>query len=332
MADGDLAHVATQSLSQYLIARRSQAGIAVFDAGLQNLLGIIEAELTEPYLAETFCRFQDNPANPMEIENFRRHLADQLKRNPGLRRQVESTLGGHVAKRARGRRKLVVCAVAVVVLALVSGFLVGQAFQAGQSLAAPTTAHSPTEPATTSPATTTTARSSTTTTAQLSTSSSASLPAVPGDGSALEKGKPVHLTALPRPNDEWTFGHGEHDVQFTQHQNSLWYELVTCNSRKSGTQQFRLQNFSRLEVKAIGMDSTSDTNVTVRFEVFANDDAVNPIASQVVGPGEAKELTVDLPANVFALTLRVAFDQVISSPCRQATAVWGAPYVVAAGR
>jgi hypothetical protein len=157
-------------------------------------------------------------------------------------------------------------------------------------------------------------------------------PAIPGDGAAVEKGKLVYLTTLPRPNNDWIFQHGEHDVQFTQYPNSVWYPLVSCDSRRSAAQQFRLKNFSRFEVKAIGMDSTSDTNVAIRFEIFANDDNVNPIAAQVVGPGDAKELKLDLPPNVFALTLRVSFDQVTASPCRRATAVWGSPYVVAAGR
>lgn len=336
MADGDLARVVTQSLSQYLIARQSQAAVTAFDARLENLLGLMEAELTEPYLAETFWRFRDNPANTLEIENFRRHLADQLERNPEFRRHVESALGGHMAKQTRGRRVLVAGAAAVVVLAVIGAFLAGRAAQEDPTiLAVSTTSPSlPSEPTAPSQETTTTAastRSSESTTAP-SAQSSAAPPGIPGDGSAMEKGKPVHLTALPRPNNDWNFEHGEHDVQLTLHPNSLWYGLVACDSRKSATQQFRLKNFSRLEVKAIGMDSTSDTNVAVRFEVFANDDAVNAIAVQVVGAGETKELKVDLPVNVFALTLRVAFDQVSESPCKRATAVWGAPYVVAAGR
>lgn len=47
MADGDLAHAVTQSLSQYLIARQSQTATTVYDARLENLLGLVEAALSE---------------------------------------------------------------------------------------------------------------------------------------------------------------------------------------------------------------------------------------------------------------------------------------------
>lgn len=281
-------------------------------------------------------RFRDKPANATEIDTFRLNLAAQLERNPELRRQLESALGGHLAGRLRGRRPLIAGAAVIAGLALVGAFVLGRSFQDDtRELSVSTTPPLPTGPTTTPRATSTTALPTTTTTpaAPSSAQPASGLPVIPGDGSALAKGKPVYLADLPRPSNDWDFEHGEHDVQFTQHPNSLWYTLVTCDShRKSGAQQFRLKNFSRIEVKAVGTDSTSDTNVTVRFEIFANDDNVNPIAAEVVGAGDTKELKVDLPPDVFALTLRVSFDQASGSPCRQATAVWGAPYVVAAGR
>lgn len=333
MADGAIAHAVTQSLSQYLITRQSPT--TVYDARLENLLGLIEAEFSEPYLSEMFWRFRDNPAKAIEVDTFRLHLAARLERSPDFRKQVESALGGHMTgRRRRGRRLLTAAMVTIAALALVGGVGLSRAKQNDPRAASVSpTPPSPTEPTTTPQATTSTVVSTTSTTATSSTApSTASAPVIPGDGGALEKGKLVYLITLPRPNNDWDFKYGEHDVQFTQYANSLWYPLESCNSRKSATQQFRLKNFSRFEVKAVGMDSTSDTNVAVRFEIFANDDDVNPIAAQVVGAGDTKELKVDLPPNVFALTLRVAFDQVTASPCRRATAVWGSPYVVAAGR
>jgi len=141
----------------------------------------------------------------------------------------------------------------------------------------------------------------------------------------------VPLVDLPRPNDEWNYDYGDHDVRFKQHSNSLWFQLESCDSyRTSRTQQFGLTNFSRLEVKAIGTDSKADPGMIVKFDVFANNDEVNPIASVVVNPGEAKELKQDLPADVFSLTLRVSLTRT-GKPCETGNAVWGEPYVIAAG-
>lgn len=141
------------------------------------------------------------------------------------------------------------------------------------------------------------------------------------------------LVNLPRPNDNWNFRYGDHDVQLTQYTNSLWNMLATCNSGSyRGEQQFRLKNFSKLEVKAVGTDSTADPRLAVKFEVFINDDEINARQTVVVNPGESKPMTVDLPDGTFALKLRTSLATAAGQPCRSGNAVWGSPYVVAAGR
>jgi hypothetical protein len=70
----------------------------------------------------------------------------------------------------------------------------------------------------------------------------------------------------------------------------------------------------------------------VKFEIFANNDNIHPLASVVANPGEAKSMAVDLPKDVFTLDLRASLTTVVkSSRCRLAKAVWGSPYVIAAG-
>lgn len=343
MAQGEVAAAATRAISQYLIVRQSQGASTTYDAQLEGLVGLVEAHFSEPYLAEVFFRFKARPNGATEADAFKLHLTAELEKDVEFRAQLSSAMGGKVVRRA-SRRVAIIGASVVVVLVLISAFLLGRSSLDGQSglgpsvspVTAPTSSHGRSSTATASVSSTSTGSPSSSTSASGATSSTTSGVAgvaVPGDGGSLEKGKSVYLTDLPRPNDEWSFEHGMHDVQFVQLPNSLWSSLTTCSERqRSGWQQFRLKNFSRLEVKAVGADSTSDTNLTYRFEVFVNDDNVNPIAAEVVGSGESKELKVDLPAGVFALTLRSSLDQLSGSSCRAAKAVWGAPYVIASGR
>jgi hypothetical protein len=336
MANDPLADAVTRSLSQYLIVRNADGGSRTYDAQLENLLGLVDGTLADAYLAETFARFRHEPTNPVAVQTFRMHLAAVIEKDQGFRKQLESAFGGRTVRTSSRRKVLVAMAAVLAVLVMIGTFLLGRASEQRPSAQPAPAVPLAGQPTSMAPRTTTATAITTTSTAVLTSqpvSSSPARPEVPGDGSSLTKGVPVHLTELPRPNDEWTFQHGDHDVQFALYPNSLWYSLGTCShQRTSGEQQFRLKNFSRIEVKAIGTDSTSDTNVAVRFDVFVNDDKVNPAASQVVGAGETKELALDLPADVFAVTLRSTVDRVTRSECREVNAVWGAPHVVAAGR
>jgi len=219
-----------------------------------------------------------------------------------------------------------------VIAALGAGFLLARVTGSSGAIAGSPSAAAITT-TTTVPVTSTTTETTTSTTAtgKPSTSLAVGSPGVPGDGSTLSKGAPVFLASLPVPNGQWAFNHGDHDVQITQYAESLWYPLSTCYSTYSGEQQFRLKNFSRIEVKATGTDSTSDPSLIVKFEIFANNDTVHPLASVVANPGEAKPLAVDLPKDVFALTLRASLTTVDKSKCRGGNAVWGSAYVIAAG-
>lgn len=164
-------------------------------------------------------------------------------------------------------------------------------------------------------------------------SSATVVPEIPGDGSSVPEGTKVHLTELPRPNDRWEFEHGNHDVGLTQYSNSMWDLLVSCSpSQTSGDQQFNLKNFSHIKVDAVGVDSTSDSNLTITFAVFVNNNDVDPIVEVVVEPGAVEPLEVDLPAGVFALTLRASLTRPpTGNECPRANAVWGSPHVVASG-
>jgi hypothetical protein len=331
MDDDVLASSAVHALSQYVI-RKNEVGPTAFDAQLEGLLGHLEAKLSGPYPQEILARFLANPADPVEVETLRLHLARELRQDPGFGRQLYSDLGGRVVTAPpdpRRRRKVLAGAAAAVVLLLL-GFVTARALTPNSDSAAPppsttTSTVVVTQPVTTAPSTT------------VRPSSSVSLPtgslpasAVPGDGSSLSTDAPVWLTELPVPNDNWSFDHGDHDVQLTQHQNSVWASLNSCYTT-SRDQQVRLKNFKRLEVAAVGTDSTSDPQLVVKFQVFVNSDLVKPVAEVVVNPGEAKPVKADLPPNVFALTLRSSVATVDKSQCRSGKAVWGSPHVVAAG-
>ncbi|KOV79337.1 hypothetical protein ADL03_37315 [Nocardia sp. NRRL S-836] len=318
-------------MSQYVI-RKSEVGPAAFDAQLEGLLGHLEAKLAGPYPQEILARFLANPADPVEVETLRLHLARELRQDPGFGRQLHSDLGGRVVPpppdpRRRGK---VVAGVAAAVVLLLLGFVAARALTSDGGSAAPTGTTTSTavvtQPTTTVPSTTTKPSSSSAATPTGSPPPSA----LAGDGSSLSADAPVWLADLPVPNNSWTFENGDHDVQLTQHQSSVWASLNSCYTT-SRDQQFRLKNFKRLEVAAVGTDSTSDPQLVVKFQVFVNSDLVKPVAEVVVNPGEAKPVKADLPPGVFALTLRSSIATVDKSQCRAGKAVWGAPYVVAAG-
>ncbi|ANZ39266.1 hypothetical protein BBK82_27610 [Lentzea guizhouensis] len=332
MDDDVLASSVVHALSQYVI-RKNEVGATAFDAQLGGLLGHLEAKLAGPYPQEILARFLANPADPVEVETLRLHLARELRQDPGFGRQLYSDLGGRVVAPPpdpRKRKKVVAGAAGAVVLLLL-GFVAARAFtsEGGEAAPPPSTTTSTvlvSPPVTTTP--TTTARPS---------SSSVSPPtgsvppsAIAGDGSSLAADAPVWLAQLPVPNNSWVFDNGDHDVQLTQHQESVWASLNSCYTT-SREQQFRLKNFKRLEVTAVGTDSTSDPQLAVKFQVFVNSDLVKPVAEVVVNPGEAKPLKADLPQNVFAITLRSSVTTPDKNPCRAGKAVWGAPYVVATG-
>lgn len=331
MVDDKLANAVVRSLAEYLTDKRNSA---VWDMRLENLLGQVEAKLSHHYGAEMIARFRDKPDDNAEANTLRIHLRRAISEDPQFGRQLASTFGGKMPKAGR-RRRWRIAAVAVVAIAALGGVYAVGRVTASDTTAqpAPPTVTSTVERTVTTDETTTatTTHSSNTSSASSPSSGSPGYPGVPGDGSTFPAGQPVPLVDLPRPNDEWNYSHGDHDVRFKPFGNSLWWELNSCDSyRSSREQQFGLTNFSRLEIKAIGTDSKADPGMIVKFDVFANNDEVNPLASIVINPGEMKELKQDLPVGVFSLTLRISLTRT-GRPCQAGNAVWGEPYVIAAG-
>ncbi|QFU86745.1 hypothetical protein [Amycolatopsis sp. YIM 10] len=329
MTEEDLARTTTTALSHYL-RRKSTEGPAAYNAPLEDLLGRVQARLSEPFLAEVFARFVEHPFGAVESETMRLHLSQAMAQDPDFARELTAVLaGGEVSKASKpGRwpRRLLVAATVLVLVALV--FVVARVTAPGPA-PSPQTTIPIAGPTSDPPPTTSSARTTTTT---MAPSSSPASPAIAGDGSSVPKGSPVPLVDLPRPNNDWIFEHGDHDVQLTQYPDSMWNMLATCNSNAyRGEQQFRLKNFSRLEVKAVGTDSTASPELAVKFEIFVNNDTVNAKQTVMVNPGEAKPLTVELPQDVYAVTLRTSFAVPPGKPCRSGNAVWGSPFVVATG-
>jgi hypothetical protein len=335
MTEEELARTAVSVLSDYL-RRKSAEGSTAYNGELEDTLGRVEARFSEPFLNEMFRRFVERPSESVEAGTMQLHLGREVSRDPKFARELKSALAGRRVSKLRnpGRRSRAgIVAVAVVVLVVLS-FVVGRTTSSDtkQVAAAPTTVTAePTAGSTTasSPPATDTSETPTSTSA---TTTGSGVPGVPGDGSSVPKETPVSLLDLPRPDDDWNFDHGDHDVQLKQYAASLWNGLSTCNSSYyHGEQQFRLKGFSQLVVKAIGTDSTSSAGLAVKFEVFVNDNAVNAVQTVVVNAGETKQLSVDLPSDVFALKLRTSLTTATGEPCRKGNAVWGSPYVVAAG-
>lgn len=329
MTADKLANDVVRTLSEYLVHKGTTGR---FELLPEDLLGQVEVKMSDLYAAETFDRFKANPSGNNEVNFLRGLLIDAIGKDPEFAKQLARTLGGKMAKSAR--RKWWLTAAGVVAVAAFGGvYVLGRS-----TVAAPAPSSAPTAAPTVTVEETVTKSATPTSTSESDSSSTAptssTAPAgqgVPGDGSTYPEGQPVPLITLPRPNDEWVFNHGNHDVQFKQYSNSLWRELNSCDdSRYSREQQFRLTNFSRLEVKAVGTDSLADPGMAVQFDIFANNDSVNPIASAVANPGETKPMAVDLPAGVFTVTLRMSLTK-SGRPCQRGNAVWGEPYVIATG-
>lgn len=331
MTEEELARTAVSVLSHYL-RRKSAEGPAAYNGPLENLLGLVQARFGDAFLAEVFARFAERPAGMVEAETMRLQLGQETARDATFSQELTSALAGRKVSKVRnpGRRtRTAFLAVGVVVL-LVSSFVVGWVSAPGATptLAAPATTITLSPPTTNVPTTDTTESPTTTPTTESTTG-----PAVAGDGGSVPKDSPVLLVDLPRPNAAWHFAYGDHDVQLTQYPHSMWNMLASCNSSAyRGEQQFRLKNFTRLEAKAVGTDSTASPDLAVKFEVFVNDDTVNARQTVVVNPGESKPLSVDLPRDVYAVTLRTSFTGPSGKPCRNGNAVWGSPFVVAAGQ
>ncbi|WP_191304487.1 hypothetical protein [Lentzea cavernae] len=146
----------------------------------------------------------------------------------------------------------------------------------------------------------------------------------------MASGTKIFVDGLPRPQNTWIFRNGDHDVQLVQFNNSMWGSLNSCyTSERSVRQEFKLRNFKRLEVPAVDTDSTSDTSMSVKFQVFANAEQVTPLLEVVTGPGETKKIELDLPANVFSLTFQASLLTADVKNCVRGNAVWGSPHVVA---
>ncbi|MDX3195628.1 hypothetical protein PV458_45115 [Streptomyces sp. MN03-5084-2B] len=333
MTETELSRAVVAVLAHYL-QRKAEDGNAAFDAPLEGLLAQVHSRFSEPFLEEVFARFTDRPSGSIETDAMRLYLSQEITRDGDFARQLRSALGGRKAGKVKPSRKRArwVAAGAGLVVLLAAVFVAARSTQpTPPQIAAPTTtvtAEPAGRPSTSTPPTSTSEPAPETT-----TSGETPGAAVPGDGSSVPKGSPVSLLDLPLTNNEWHVQHGDHDVQLTQYQNSLWNMLATCNSGAyRGEQQFRLKNFTRLEVKAVGTDSTASPDLAVKFEVFLNDDGVNAKQTVVVNPGETKAFAVDLPPNVFAVKLRTSFTTPAGKPCRSGNAVWGSPYVIAAGR
>jgi hypothetical protein len=329
MVDDRLANAVVRSLAEYLVDKGKSA---VWDARLENLLSQVETKLSHHYGAEMVARFRDRPDDNVEANTLRMHLVRAIGEDPEFGRQLASTFGGKMARSAR-RGKWRTAAAAVVAVAVLSGVYVVGRVTGPETTAqtAPPTVTSTVEHTVTAEETTTPTTTGSSSTSSSSSSGSPGYPGIPGDGSTFPAEQPVPLVDLPRPNDEWNYDYGDHDVRFKQHSNSLWWGLNSCDSyRTSREQQFGLTNFSRIEIKAVGTDAKADPGMIVKFDVFANNDEINPIASVVVNPGESPELKAELPADVFSLTLRMSLTRT-GKPCQAGNAVWGEPYVIAAG-
>lgn len=321
----ELADKVVSILSAYLVRRR-QVGTTAINFELDVLQSLIEARLTDLYDAETFARFLNAPGDITEIRTLRARLERILNDDNSFRQEVITAIGNPdmtvpSSPQKNGRRTAIISLGAVIVLIVF--FLIGRSTTSNNAppMAGGTTTPIPSE-----------SSSLPTTDYDPGPSSEPSTPNNPGDGSSLAADTPVFLVDLPVPNDNWTYQYGSHDVQLTQYQYAVWTTVDTCSSGYlSREQQFRLKSFKRLAVKAVGTDSTSDPALAVKFEVFINNNKVNPIASVVANPGESKPIDVTLPANVFSLTLRSSVDTVDKSVCHEGNAVWGYPYVTAAG-
>ncbi|WP_410593670.1 hypothetical protein [Amycolatopsis sp. lyj-23] len=336
MTEEELNRTAVSVLSHYL-QRRSSAGPAAYDGPLENLLGRVQARFADPFLAEVFARFAERPSGMVEAETMRLYLGQETARDEAFARELTSALAGRKVRKAMnpGRRARVALLALGGLVLLASSFVVGRvsAPRPTPPAAAPAATVTVSPAASSAPATEATESSASATTSTTTSATGSAGQAVSGDGGSVPKDSPVLLVDLPRPSDDWHFEHGDHDVQLTQYQNSMWNMLATCNSSAyRGEQQFRLKNFTRLEAKAVGTDSTASPDLAVKFEVFVNDDAVNAKQTVVVNPGESKPLSVELPRDVYAVTLRTSFTSPSGKPCRSGNAVWGSPFVVAAGR
>ncbi|MDX8035314.1 hypothetical protein SK803_34325 [Lentzea sp. BCCO 10_0856] len=326
----DLANSVVRALAQYLIHQR-QSGPVAFNAKLESLLNQLEILLADTYLAETLARFKDAPEDAVRVQTLCLQLAERLREDPEAARALSADLSGAplpVPKPDRpvnSRILLIGAGVLVVAVLVVWIALSGSTPEAPRADPAP--------PNTTTSTTTTTTTTTTSSTAPSSASSPpSSFPASaqPGDGGAVPAGSRILVDGLPRPQNQWVFDHGDHDVQLTQFNNSLWGRLNSCyTSQRSAKQEFRLRNFKRLEVPAVGTDGTSDAGMSVKFQVFVNTDQVKPIQEVVAGPGEIKQIAVDLPADVFSVTLQASLVTVDVKNCAQGNAVWGSPHVVA---
>jgi hypothetical protein len=331
MADDKLANSIVQSLSHYLLHKKNAP--TTYQAPLEILLGRLEAKFSDAYRAETLSRFIDYPNDNVTTNALQLQVKQAIAEDASFRRELEKAIGGQMGRSRTRRNVLVGIAAVAVVTALVVTFVIGRSSgtsPATQPAATVTSTAEVTVTESPSPTASTTDSSSAIPTSEATGSA---LPGVVGDGSSLPEGTPVYLTDLPRPNDRWDFEYGDHDVRFTQYSNSVWDLVVTCDEgRNSVEQQFNLTNFSRLEVEAVGVDSTSDSDLSITFAAFVNSNTVEPVAEVVVNPGEVKPMEVDLPADVFALTLRASLTRLpTGDDCLRANAVWGSPVALASG-
>lgn len=164
-------------------------------------------------------------------------------------------------------------------------------------------------------------------------STSATTPGLPWEGGTWAAGTPISLADLPTQIGGSGLGGTGRGMKQNGNSHTLWAELSTCDPQPvSAMQTFLLRGFTRLEV-VLGAEGTVGPDVAVRSDIFVNNDLAAPIASMETTPGESHVLTVDLPQNTTALTLRSTLVGIDGQPaCRTIRASWGSPRVIAAGR
>ena len=332
MYEVELADSVVHELSGYLLSGDPGAG----HFAAERLLSVVEGRISVGLPDTVYLTFRADPGDDAAIAALKVYVAREAKRDGAFARALKETLGDQAPRRPALLLRRIQAPVAVLGVIGLVGLGAGFGIGSVSSTATPafhdtTTITAPPATLTTTP-TTTTVSSTTTSTSGAGGTSTSTAP-TSGDGSTLPKGSPVYLADLPVPSGRSVFDHGDHDVQLKQYQDALWYPLNACSdSYTSGEQEFRLTNFTQLVVKGAGTDGTSDSSLTVKFEVFANDDAVHALGSVVANPGQTVPLEVNLPAGVFAVTLRVSLVTLDKKKCPRGYAVWGSPYVVAAGQ
>ncbi|MFJ6673382.1 hypothetical protein ACIQMJ_19920 [Actinosynnema sp. NPDC091369] len=312
-----LAWSVVRPLEQYLI-RKQQTGSGVYDAQLEVLLGRVDVQVaSDPFAAEALERFKASPTDSLMTQTLYLQLVRHVQNNPEFGRQLREALRGAPTgtRRPRMRRaRWSVLWTAGVAVLLLTGFLWGRS----TSLRWPDTAEPPPKAETSGWPTSSPPVSSETTTNT----------AVPAPTGSPRAGGTTSVLLETLPEHPWRFGHGDRDIQGTTYPSSVWAKLSTCEDEPV-VQRFQVTGFRRLEVRAVGADSTSARS-SLKFEVLDRDDGV--VEEVVVVEGGVGEMVVNLPDGASTIGLRSSLVNADESSCEPVHAVWGAPKVIALER